>query len=782
MRFFLYIFWSLLFCFECFSKTTTTDVLSETLDITSTSQITYSSLSLPKEGEISDIRFVGNAYFSSSVLADAISLRPSNLSYTHQVFRFYYRQFSLNPYTPNPLRDALNTSLRGFQDEYRFFDQTSAENDVTSLLNLYNQNGFHNASASFTFIFDSTERLNILTFHIIENQPYKIDTIVYNGLELLPVNLQEQISPLLLASNKKQFNELTIKQNSDRILYFLQDNGYYFAKYEQPIVASEISSFKDSIYISFSTGKRCKIGEIKLTHNYRDQPAVSSNLVREMLDFHTEDWFSRSSLSKSQLNLYNLNTFDLVVIDTNGLSENEEYITLSIQVSLQYKKLQEISLAPFVNRTTYDNFTNFGLELSYLHRNFGGSAQSFTIFSRVVWQDFSFKFTNPTFPYIVFTSISRELLTGIQFSQPYFFSIWSWKVGATAQTSYSNRKIQSGLPFQSTSLGVSSLPLRVSLPVTLPTYTLFNSLVFEIATEWQNIDNYEEVNTEMITNSYDSNPDIFTKNIQAKDEFLLPFNQINLYSHKGADTINGSFRNLGFIFSFTGIGDTRDNPFSPLNGNFLSLSFEGAVGGLYRFSRFQFTDYKFWNFLSNDVLAFKFRVGYIIIDLSTDAFIPFDKRFFAGGANSVRSYSSRSLFDINSSNLEGALSYTNNLTGNSAILEGSVEYRYRFSRPHGFSTMLADQIEQLGITAFMDWGNVFNRFTDKKYNSATLNDILTGLAIGVGAGIRRETPVGPIRVDFAVKFYDPTVTSNKWIFNRQAFSDIQIHIGLGHAF
>ena len=777
MRFLLYSFWSLLFCFECFSKNTIHNATSATPDITTTSSVvTYSSISLPKEGEISDVRFVGNTFFSSTVLADAISLRPSNLSYTHQVFRFYHRQFSLNPYTPDPLKDALATSLRGFQDEYRFFDHASAENDVSSLINLYNQNGFHSATVSFSFIFDTTERLNILTYYIVENQPYAIDTIVYSGLESVDPYTRAEIAPLLLTSINKQFNELNVKQNSDRILYLLHNNGYYFAHYQPPIVSSGATTLTDSISITFILGKRCKIGVISLIHNYRGQPAVSSNLIHEMLDFHTGDWFSRSSFTKSQLNLYNLNTFDLVVIDTSGLIDEQEFSILPINIIIQYKKLQEVSLAPFINHTSYDNFTNAGFELSYLNRNFGGAAQSINIFSRIVWQDFSFT------PW-TFSSISTEYLGGIQFSQPFFFSVWSWKVGATAQSSYSKRKIQSGLPFQTIALGVTSLPLRISLPITLPTYTLFNSLIFDITTEWQNIDNFDEVDTEMKTKSFDSShPETFPQNIQATTEFLTPFNQINSYSHSGSDSINGSFLNLGFIFSFTGIGDTRDNPFSPLVGNFLSLSIESAFGGLYQFSRFQFTDYQFWNFVSNDVLALKFRAGYINIDLNTDAFIPFDKRFFAGGANSVRAYASRSLYDRTSSNLDGSLLYTNNLTGNAAIIEGSIEYRYRFTRPHGLSGMLADQIEQLGVTTFMDWGNVFNRFVIDKYNTATLYDILTGLAIGIGAGIRRETPVGPIRVDFAVRFYDPTSETNKWIFSRSPFSDIQVHIGLGHAF
>jgi outer membrane translocation and assembly module TamA len=99
------------------------------------------------------------------------------------------------------------------------------------------------------------------------------------------------------------------------------------------------------------------------------------------------------------------------------------------------------------------------------------------------------------------------------------------------------------------------------------------------------------------------------------------------------------------------------------------------------------------------------------------------------------------------------------------------------------NAVLADQIQELGITFFIDWGNAFNQLTQDKYASARLSDIVQGLAVGFGFGIRRETPVGPIRIDLATQLYDPTSTQT-FITSRSPFSseNLQLHIGLGHAF
>lgn len=715
---------------------------------------------LPLEGELNDVRFIGNSHFTSSALQDVISSLPSDLSFAHRIFRFYYRQLSINPYTPQPLEDALGVALTNYQDEYRYFDQTGVENDIATLLDVYNQYGFHNAKATYSYDFDSTNQINVLTFSITENHQYQLDTIVYQGLEQLPADLLYQIRSMLPTVKGIYFNEPSIKSTADAIISFLQNNGYYYSHYTQPIVHSSSVSYSDSVVIPFIIGKRCVFGHISIKSDFKGQNPISSYLIRLMFDMQPGEWYNRSKVGSSQTNLYNLTTFDLVSIDTSSTTHGAEIDTLHMQVFLQYLKQAEIIIAPYINHTTYDNFTNLGFETSFYHRNLFGAAQNVSLFGRYVLQDFSL-LSSPH-------SIAQEYQIGGLFSQPVLFEVSTAKIDMSFQTSYSYRYLNSGLSTQTIPLNMTLFPLRLNFMMRFPSHTFFNSLVFELFTELQQLHNFLDVSADMYTNSQT------TEELLAAVQFLSTFGPINTYA-------GDQLAHPGQIFSMNLISDSRNNPFSPTKGLFLSTSFEFALGKLYNFRRFQITYYQFFPSGQLSTFACKFRLGNIWIDLGSSYYIPFERHFFAGGANSVRSYSSRSLSDTFSS-LGNTKDY--NLLGNATIIEGSFEYRFRFGRPRGMNSMLADQVQQMGITTFVDWGNAFNLLDANKYGTARISNFIEGLAIGFGLGFRYETPVGPFRVDIATQFHDPTSSTDPWIFTRSPFSseNLQLHIGLGHAF
>jgi len=743
----------------CFAQTDRLD--STTKILTPTTGTPQPLSTLPQEGELNVVKFTGNSYFSSSALQDVVSSLPSDLSFAHRIFRFYYRQLTINPYTPQPLEDALGVAVKNYEEEYRYFDQAGAENDVLTLTDVYNQFGFHDATVSYSYDFDTTDKVNVLTFSITENKQYTIDTLLYTGLESLPIDLLREIQALLPDVKGNFFNEPALKSTADAITNFLHNNGYYYSHYEQPVVHSSSLLSSDSVVIPFILGNRCVIGPIYVKSDFKDQNPISDFLIRRMLDIHEGDWYRRNLLSSSQSNLYNLATFDLVAIDTLSIRHGATVDTLVMQLFLQYRKQKEIVIAPFLNHTTYDNFTNFGFEASFQHRNLFGAAQNVSIYGRYVLQDFSL-LTRPH-------SIAQEYQIGGLFSQPLLFEIGAAKVAFSLQTSYSYRYLMSGLATQKIPLNMTLFPLRLTFPINFPSYTFFNSFTFEYFTELQQLHNFLDVSVDMLTNSQTQ------ADTEAAVLFLSPFAPIQNFA-------GSSLAHPGQIFSGTLNSDTRNNPFSPIRGHFLSLSSEFALGKLYNFRRLLFTYYQFFLVGSISTFALKVRLGNIWINLDSSYYIPFERHFFAGGANSVRSYSSRALSDINSS--QGNTVGYNNLLGNATIIEGSFEYRYRFSRPRGMNSTLADQIQELGFTFFVDWGNAFNQLIGGKYGSASFSDMMKGLAVGFGFGIRRETPVGPIRIDIATQLYDPTSATNPWITSRSPFStdNLQLHIGLGHAF
>ena len=125
--------------------------------------------------------------------------------------------------------------------------------------------------------------------------------------------------------------------------------------------------------------------------------------------------------------------------------------------------------------------------------------------------------------------------------------------------------------------------------------------------------------------------------------------------------------------------------------------------------------------------------------------LPPDQRFYAGGSGTVRGYRYQSV---------GPQFPDGNPIGGTAINVGSAEFRQRFGT-------------NLGAAFFVDAGNV----------SRNLNPLNGTLRFGAGAGVRYYTPMGPLRVDFAVPLNKrPKTTTSR------GDDSFEIYIGLGQAF
>jgi translocation and assembly module TamA len=137
--------------------------------------------------------------------------------------------------------------------------------------------------------------------------------------------------------------------------------------------------------------------------------------------------------------------------------------------------------------------------------------------------------------------------------------------------------------------------------------------------------------------------------------------------------------------------------------------------------------------------------------------LPPDQRFYAGGSGTVRGYRYQSV---------GPALPDGTPIGGTAIRAGSLELRQRFGT-------------NFGAAVFVDAGQV-------TANLSTVPDAVPDtLRVGVGAGMRYYTPIGPIRFDVAV----PTMRRRAMcvastISPPPACGDdaFEIYIGLGQAF
>ena len=171
--------------------------------------------------------------------------------------------------------------------------------------------------------------------------------------------------------------------------------------------------------------------------------------------------------------------------------------------------------------------------------------------------------------------------------------------------------------------------------------------------------------------------------------------------------------------------DTRDKPLEPTRGYWLNGK---LTGSLLLPSVSEATYFKsllsgaYITSIGTHVFGAKLKWGTLRV---YDGEVPSSYRFYAGGMNSNRAYSYR---DLGPKNSDG------DPLGFQSIMEGSVEYRF---------------------PVYEEFRGVL--FTDFTFASdAYIPDYANDSYYGVGAGLRYETPVGPIAIDVG---FDPEDSS-----------------------
>ncbi len=120
--------------------------------------------------------------------------------------------------------------------------------------------------------------------------------------------------------------------------------------------------------------------------------------------------------------------------------------------------------------------------------------------------------------------------------------------------------------------------------------------------------------------------------------------------------------------------------------------------------------------------------------------LPIVERFFLGGSTTVRGYAQDTL---------GPKGSDGNPTGGNAFLMENLELRTSLGRG-------------IGSVVFVDGGNVWQKVNEMGF---------TDLKFTTGLGLRYDTPVGPIRVDYGVKLQ-----------REKGESSGELHFSIGHAF
>ena len=198
-----------------------------------------------------------------------------------------------------------------------------------------------------------------------------------------------------------------------------------------------------------------------------------------------------------------------------------------------------------------------------------------------------------------------------------------------------------------------------------------------------------------------------------------------------------------------------------------------------RFAQFAKADVSFtYNQIFNPShrLVYHADLGLAVPYANTQA-VPFEKRYFAGGSNSVRGWTARSL-GPGGYRGKGSMIDFNNQSGD-IRLNLSVEYR-------------AKVWSIIELAAFVDAGNIWTIFDYETQPNGQFhwNEFYKQIALAYGVGLRLDFSFFVFRIDFGVKLYDPSrlygeLSGSQWRTVPNGLSwknDMSLHFAIGYPF
>jgi outer membrane protein assembly factor BamA len=290
----------------------------------------------------------------------------------------------------------------GVGQEPAYLEAGALESDALRLRVFYHERGYRGASIRADTI--RVGRGVRVTFEIDEGQPTRVATVEVVGapgdLKLVPI-------PLRVGA---PFDVVAYEAARDTLLARLRNSGYARAQVLVGYGVVREDPFSARVRYDVVPGRPVRIGEISVTGNR----AASAELVRRMLTFREGSRYDRSALLESQRNLYGLQIFHHAEVraDLNGAADAPVPITVQVAEGT----MRRVRVGGGVSNAECGN-----VEGRWLNRNFMGEGRRLELRGQVgnLLMD-----QCQQVPVLATDYEPYGQLTGVisaEFSQPWFF-------------------------------------------------------------------------------------------------------------------------------------------------------------------------------------------------------------------------------------------------------------------------------------------------------------------------------------------------------------------------
>jgi outer membrane protein assembly factor BamA len=593
----------------------------------------------------------------------------------------------------------------GVSQDRQYLDTRALAADVFRLRVFYFQRGYREVRVELDTV--RTAGGMRVAFRIDEGSPVLVRSVAVEGA----AELDSEITSNLPIRAGRPFSLVAFEATRDTLTHRLANRGYANADVLANFEIAAEDPYHAEVVFFLIPGSLARFGSVRITGTERVSPAV----VRRTLLFREGDVYSRQALLRSQRNLFGLEVFRHVEIMTLPTSSGDTLVDVRVQVN--EGDLHRIRLGVGMSTTDYMN-----AEGRWISRNFLGDARRLEVRGRVT------NMVAPALSYVppferctgIYCGIAGSLVVDV--SQPWFLGSRN-TLGTGA---FAERFSLPGVYVRTSRGGHASLRRSV-----LRTGTLTGAYRPELT-------------------RLESDGDlIFCVNFVACEEQEI-------------DVLRQSHWLSPLAVSLA--VDRSNNPFGPTRGYVVRL--DGEYAASHTASDFDYLRAlgeisAYHDPLPGVVIATRLRFGWAraIGEPGEGLGLHPQKRFFAGGPNSVRGFAQYrlgpKLLTVDAARVlarppelggAGCTAHEINAGGCNVAALADERPGELYVQPVGGAVALEGNIEirypiwddRLRAATFLDFGQVWRSHDDVE---------MAHVQFTPGFGIRYFSPIGPIRVD-----------------------------------
>lgn len=620
--------------------------------------------------------------------------------------------------------------------EFEAFREEMLDEAVSNLKSFYHKKGFFNPQIA-PIISEDGENIN-LSFYIFEGRRIKVRSVRFSGNTINEKNLKG-----VMTTKEGEFlNPEALSFDRDIISEFYNALGYLKAEIDEPLV--KIDDPWADIFINIKEGPQSIIEEVMVEINPSHGGVLSHESIIAAIGLKKGSPYNEVDISDARYRVLDL-CFEQGLLDAD-VSVKREFTERGVKVVFVIDERERTYFGKTIikgNRRT----EKIVIERELLHRE--GEPFNYSLLT---------KERQKLYKLGLFTEVDLEPLDRYNSMRDLMITLQEGNAGAfefgVGYGDYERYRGFFDLSYRnlfgmnrqgSLRVEISSLEERVILNYYEPWFLSrplpLRILALREERKEKNIDTGEiryRLTRHTITGGIEKKLTDFLKG-----EVYYEFSVVKTFdvrpdvilSREDTGTLAISAIRPGLIY------DTRDNPFDPRSGILAGLTIKTATGLLLSetdFIKVMMNASLYKEVSKRSVLAVSLRAG-VAQGFGLTRDLPLVERFFAGGRNTVRGYEQDTL---------GPKGADGTPTGGNAFLVANLELRNYVGK--GFS-----------VVTFVDGGNVWHK----------IKEMDLSLKYTAGIGLRYNTPVGPLRIDYGHK-----------LMRERGESTGEIHFSIGHAF